>query len=389
MSYATLAMALLLAAPGDQVQVKFLEQGVTQKMGGYSPIRAELKGTADGIKKSPEGLEAPKYGALQLDNRSWRVILDEPEGKPARLYVDSNGDGDFTNDPQAKWESRKDNQLTMYNGSATIELAEGQAGTINLYRFDPKDPRRPQLKDTILFYPDFGFEVTLQLDGQPFSSAFSGGFGSVKALWVDRDRNGKRSNKLETIVIGKPFNFTGTTYVLKVADGKPALEKSADPLPQAPLPPDLSLGKKALTFKATATDGAVIDFPKSYAGKIVMLDFWATWCGPCIAELPNVKAAYEKHHGDGFEILGISFDQQNMEEKLAKFTKDRGMPWPQIYEGKFWNTTLGEMHDVHSIPFVILVDGDTGEILGTNKELRGPTLTEFIEKALKNKKKSL
>ena len=57
-----------------------------------------------------------------------------------------------------------------------------------------------------------------------------------------------------------------------------------------------------------------------------MLDFWATWCGPCIAELPNVKAAYEAWHDKGFEILGISFDAKDMAEKLTAFTKDKGMP---------------------------------------------------------------
>jgi thiol-disulfide isomerase/thioredoxin len=117
-----------------------------------------------------------------------------------------------------------------------------------------------------------------------------------------------------------------------------------------------------------------------------MLDFWATWCGPCIREIPNMKKAYEENHENGFEILGISFDQENMEEKVKGFLEKNEMPWSQIYEGKYWETSLGKMHDVSGIPFVLLVDGDTGEILGTAKELRGEGLSEFIAQQLEKKK---
>jgi thiol-disulfide isomerase/thioredoxin len=116
-----------------------------------------------------------------------------------------------------------------------------------------------------------------------------------------------------------------------------------------------------------------------------MLDFWATWCGPCIGEIPNMKVAYEEWHDEGFEILGISFDQENMEEKINEFLKEKEMPWPQIYEGKTWDTTLGKMHDVSGIPFVLLVDGDSGKILATARELRGEKLSAFIGEQIKKK----
>jgi thiol-disulfide isomerase/thioredoxin len=355
-----------------ELEQRFLGSGVTKRVGGYRPLRAEMDKTADTVQHPPDGLEAPKFGTIELDKKQWAFVIDEPEGKPATLYIDTNGDGDLTNDPKTKWEARKQGEFTTYSGEGQVDLGDGRLGTLGLYRFDPADARRPELKNTLMFYVDFGFEFSLELDGKKFDTFVSGNLDPNLPLPLDRDGNGQISRSYEVIRFDQPFNLTGSTYVLSLNEGKPTLEEAAEEVPQLPLPPDLQIGKPALPFTATTMAAETIEFPKHYAGKIVMLDFWATWCGPCIGEIPNMKAAYSRWNKVGFEILGISFDAEGEEEKIKAFLEKNELPWSQIYEGKQWDTTLGRLHDVSGIPFVLLVDGDSGNILATSRELRGP-----------------
>ncbi len=381
-----LLAVLLMGCASDGIQTKFVSSGASVKAGGYRPLRAEMDKSEELFQVRPQDLTAPKYGEFAIDGGKWGFILDEPAEGDARLFVDANGDGDLTNDPEVKWEKNTNNNQTMYQGSVEVDLGNGRKGALGLYRFDPADPQRAALKNTVLYYADYGTEITFNLDGQEFSCFVTGLPNERSAFWIDRDNNGRRSAKRETAHVGKPFNFTGTTYWIDCTDGQLTMSVAADPVPMTPLPPDTSIGQPAIPFSAKTTAGSDVHFPESYHGKIVMLDFWATWCGPCIAEIPHMKEAYEKWHDQGFEILGISFDRPEMEEKLAEFTSEREMPWPQIYEGKFWDTTLGEMYDVSGIPFVLLVDGSTGEILATSRELRGRGLSDFIGTVIEARK---
>ncbi len=108
-----------------------------------------------------------------------------------------------------------------------------------------------------------------------------------------------------------------------------------------------------LDLKFTAVDGREVDVAK-LSGKVVLIDFWATWCGPCVGELPHVKEAYSKLHDKGFEIISISFDQS--QEQLEKFVKKEKMEWPQFFDGKGWGNKFGQEFGITSIPTMWLVD---------------------------------
>jgi len=105
----------------------------------------------------------------------------------------------------------------------------------------------------------------------------------------------------------------------------------------------------------TATDGTQVDLAKM-RGKVVLVDFWATWCGPCRGEVPNVVAAYQKYHDQGFEVLGISLDED--QAALDSFTSQNGMVWPQYFDGRGWSNAISSANGVNAIPAMWLIGKD-------------------------------
>ena len=117
-----------------------------------------------------------------------------------------------------------------------------------------------------------------------------------------------------------------------------------------------------------------------YKGKVVLIDFWATWCPLCVAELPDVLATYKKYHSQGFEVVGISLDEDR--PQLEKFVKARGLAWPQYNDGLFWKTKLALKYGIQKLPSTYLLDRN-GTIIG--KDLFGDDLSQAVAKALASK----
>jgi thiol-disulfide isomerase/thioredoxin len=110
---------------------------------------------------------------------------------------------------------------------------------------------------------------------------------------------------------------------------------------------------QSISLKFSAVDGSTVDLEK-LRGKVVLIDFWATWCGPCMKEVPNVVAAYQKYHAKGFEIVGISLDQDK--SAMLNVAQQRGMTWPQYFDGKGWKNEVSTRFHIREIPTMWLVN---------------------------------
>jgi len=118
-------------------------------------------------------------------------------------------------------------------------------------------------------------------------------------------------------------------------------------------------------------------------GRVVLLDFWATWCGPCLAEMPNVIRLRERYPEDRLVILGISLDRSDRlsVDAFRAWLLKRRMPWPQIYDGKAWQAEIARLYDVKSIPFPVLIDAD-GAVVAAGEGARGKNLEAKLAELL-------
>ncbi|MFQ5424214.1 MAG: TlpA family protein disulfide reductase [Phycisphaerae bacterium] len=364
-----------------------------------------------GLRKMPKG-QTLQWAVIVLGptDASVRitVALDEADPTEPRLYVDANADGDMTNDAQVAWQPIDGTEIArrIKGRFAPVEVVAGSGASdekrmLTLYRFDPEEAKARHIDPRMLLYhTECRMEGDAVINGKTTrvrlvdvrstgDFTFPEGRSNALMISVDADANGT-FDRGETTRAGFPLKV-GDAYV-KVEhispDGAEVTFARSDPPVKPRRVGTPQVGDTAPPIKGPGLDGSPVRFPEAYRGKIVLLDFWATWCGPCVAEIPNVVGVYDKYHSKGFEVLGISFDRGNQAARLKAFTKSHKMPWRQLYEGKMWQTAVGTQWHIRGIPSMFIVDGDSGKILAAGQAVRGPNLEPAVAKALAAKTKA-
>jgi len=217
-------------------------------------------------------------------------------------------------------------------------------------------------------------------------------FADDKSLFAEAAAMFKRSIEVSEGKILQAYYNLGYALIKagKTEEGVAALKTYLEKSPKAVeaeavraiiANPKLVSARFAMPFKVTSATGEVLSLD-NLKGKIVLLDFWASWCGPCRAEMPAVKRVWEKYQKENFVIIGVNLDDNR--KAFDQYVKEEGVTWPQFYDGKGWNNRIAQLYNVHAIPATFLID-QQGIIRASG--LRGSRLYDKIGELLKEKPK--
>lgn len=215
---------------------------------------------------------------------------------------------------------------------------------------------------------------------------------------IDRDRLGQPDPdalkaRIETVSARLPESpyrvFLEQEYLKVLETQRPAEVKAyLTQLSQSPITDLAALGAGQLAIHAlreepmeltfTALDGRKVDLAE-LRGKVVLIDCWATWCVPCVKELPNINAALAKWGPQGFTVVGVSFDRRSDRAKLVKFVEDEKLDWPHWYHEGEGSNPFGKRFNIRSIPATFLLGRD-GRLIST--DTHGEKLESLLSKVM-------
>ena len=341
---------------------------------GYYPQAVQLSSDAVSGLTEPTYDGTPMYASLTLGGASYALVIDKDEND-GKLYVDADG---------SKALSPVDWIQQLYDGgylaSMSFQLPTGHG--VRAYRlFLEWSPSTPT---AIIYFRDNYMLGEIELGGVTYKMAIidenSDGLFDDRdhdQLLIDSDQDGEllaSSDSHERYWLDVPFNIDGTVYAATSVspDGSSIVVDKSDAWVDQKFP--LAVGFPAPDFSAVDADGNDLSL-SSLQGKIVVLDFWASWCGPCRDELPHVEQVAKDYADRGVVVIGI--DRDRNEGAFTGAVSYFGLTYRQVFDGA--DGEVSSLYRVSGIPMSYLIDRE-GIIRG--KSLRGDDLKKGIDQLL-------
>ena len=368
-------------APGDVVvQLEPMQPIFPSIVNYYSPQRLQLsRWPQEALKALPElQSKKPLYGVLEVGtgpDRKITVLLDEKEGEEPRIYVDLNNDENLTNDGLGQWSRDSGSTLGLSVVSIQVDYASGPLPYhFDFYRFTDR------LRDFLLYYRNAGRQGEAELDGETYQVMVidenaDGQFDDLAngTLLVDLNQNGKlegNSDSAEHYEIRNPFNVRGKVWEVVSVSPEGTRLHLRPSLYSVPEKRYLDEGYAAVPFVAAGLHDETIDLQEEAKDtKLLLLDFWASWCGPCRAEFPHLKKLHAQYGNKGLKIIGVNLDSDR--EAALKAAQESGLDYPHVFDGKGWSSEIAALYRVRGIPATFLMDKDLNIVA---KGLRGDAL---------------
>lgn len=332
----------------------------------YHPKRIELrKEPSESNLVLPELRSAePLYGRLEMGNSDDPIIsilLDETHDQGISfLYIDKNNNEDFTDDDEATWDEVKRDYMikevlidVAYNGIAPQTVPY----PVSFYRY------KNRLKDSIVAFRNGYREGKLAINDTVYRLAIfddnlDGLFDEMDkgAIVIDLNLDGALNGKTDSdeyFSLKNAFAFGQETLRIKhISPAGDLLTFAAIDsffTPRQTLSQDLD----APVFRSLDINGNLVDFEK-HKNKVVLIDFWATWCKPWEEELGALKKDYERYHSRGFDIIGMSLDYEV--SAVSEYVRENNIDWPQIADGNGWYMSFVDVFKVDALPRNFLID---------------------------------
>lgn len=310
---------------------------------------------------------APEEGLYRLrfeKNAGYIFINDKSE-------IEFNGDAKDSTLQSARFNTPANNSLTKFiillDSIHTILI--GQDRNLNDIKQQNNDSltsvAQNQFNTTDTWYKNF-IDRYIDTTESPIVALFAMGYSQEVGI-----------DSVKKLMDGLVKKFPKNTSVAEVAKQFETYTAAQAQQQSQPQSSQVAIGQTAPDFTLPDVNGKPFTL-SSLRGKYVLLDFWASWCGPCREENPNVVATYKEFKNKNFTILGVSLDKEKKDWMTA--IKSDGLEWKQVSDLKYWNSAAAALYSVEAIPYNVLID-PAGKVVATS--LRGSDLTNKLTEVLK------